>query len=279
MYIPLQEIYLMKHPLTKSKFLFLLLALVSLALPYRAAAAPKQEFYQLKIYHLKDQQQEDRLDKFLKDAYLPALHRAGVAKVGVFKPAADQANPSAAPAEKLVYVFIPFKAADQVFKVEEKLKKDKTYATAGQEYLEAAFNNPVYQRIEVVLMQAFTGMPLFSAPKLNGTPADRIYELRSYEAASEKLHENKVAMFNNGEMEIFSRLGFNPVFYAQVKAGSKMPNLMYMTSFDNIASREEKWKAFGADPAWKKMVSAPEYANNFLRADIYLLHPTAYSEI
>jgi hypothetical protein len=256
---------------------FLLAAFLGLAVSFKAVSAPKREFYQLKIYHLKDQAQENRLDKFLKDAYLPALHRAGVAKVGVFKPVEDAAAKTTA--EKLVYVFIPFKSSEQIFKVEQALTKDKQFATAGKDYFDAAFNNPVYQRIEVILMEAFAGMPKFIAPNLKAAPSERIYELRSYEAATEKLHENKIAMFNKGEMEIFSRLGFNAVFYGQVKAGSKMPNLLYMTSFESKALRDEKWKAFGDDPAWKKMSADPQYANNFLRADIYLLHPTAYSDI
>ena len=48
------------------------------------------------------------MDAYLKDAYLPALHRAGIPVVGVFKPVeADTAF------GKLVYVFIPFKTVDQ----------------------------------------------------------------------------------------------------------------------------------------------------------------------
>ncbi|MBC3540995.1 NIPSNAP family protein [Rufibacter sediminis] len=263
----------------KRPVLLLCVALLWSAVCFQAVAAPKREFYQLKIYHLKDQAQEDRLDAFLKNAYLPALHRAGVPKVGVFKPAEAAATNAATAPEKLVYVFIPYASVEQIFKVETEVTKDQSFASAGKDYLEAAHNQPVYQRMEVVLMEAFAGKPLFTAPKLKAPAAERIYELRSYEAATEKLHENKIAMFNNGEMEIFQRLGFNPVFYAQVKAGGKMPNLMYMTSFDSKAERDARWKAFGDDPAWKKMSAAPEYANNFLRADIYLLHPTSYSEI
>ncbi|WP_207431810.1 NIPSNAP family protein [Sabulibacter ruber] len=266
-------------PKRKVTAVFLLLTLFTLAFSLLGKSAPKREFYQLKIYHLKTQQQEDRLDNYLKEAYLPALHRAGVGKVGVFKPIEEAGQNTAAPAEKLVYVFIPFKSAEQVFKVEEDLAKDKQLASSGQEYINATHDNPVYQRLEVVLMQAFAGKPVFTVPNLKAAPAERVYELRSYEAATEKLHENKVAMFNNGEMEIFERLGFNPVFYGQVKAGSKMPNLFYMTSFENRASREEKWKAFGSDPVWKKMSADPQYAHNFLRADIYLLKPAPYSEI
>ncbi|GAB4033026.1 NIPSNAP family protein [Spirosoma gilvum] len=231
--------------------------------------APKREFYQLKIYHLKDSPQKDRLETYLKQAYLPALHRAGIGKVGVFKPDADS----------LIYVLIPYKSVDQFMGLSERLTKDKQYAADAQDYINAEYNNPVYKGFESVLMEAFAGMPSLVAPTLTAGPSDRVYELRRYEAATEKLHEAKIAQFNNGELDIFKRLGFNTVFCGQVKAGGKLPSLMYMTSFENKAERDAHWKAFSADPGWKSLNAKPEYAHNFLRADIYLLHPTAYSEI
>ncbi len=233
--------------------------------------APKREYYQLKIYHLKDNSQKDRLETYLKQAYLPALHRAGVGKVGVFKPATE--------ADSLVYILIPFKSVDQFLALSETLTKDKQYASAGQDYLNAEYNNPVYKGFESVLMESFARMPALVAPKLKSDVSERIYELRFYEAATEKLHENKISQFNNGELEIFNRLGFNTVFCGQVKAGGKLPSMMYMTSFENKTERDAHWKAFSADPGWKTLNALPEYAHNFLRADIYLLHPTAYSEI
>ena len=70
-------------------------------------------------------------------------------------------------------------------------------------------------------------------------------------------------MFNKGnEIALFNRLGFNAVFYGEVLVGSKMPNLMYMTSFENRASRDAHWKAFSEDPEWKKLSAMSEYKNN-----------------
>ena len=43
-----------------------------------------------------------------------------------------------------------------------------------------------------------------------------------------------------GEIILFDRLDFNAVFYGEVISGSKMPNLMYMTTFDNQESRDAK---------------------------------------
>ncbi|RYE91937.1 MAG: NIPSNAP family containing protein, partial [Oxalobacteraceae bacterium] len=61
-----------------------LLALVSTL--QAVASAPKREFYQLKIYHVRDANQKNRLETYLQKAYLPALHRAGIKQVGVFEP-------------------------------------------------------------------------------------------------------------------------------------------------------------------------------------------------
>jgi hypothetical protein len=232
--------------------------------------APKREYYQLKTYHLKDKNQRDRLETYLKEAYLPALHRAGVGKVGVFMPT---------DADSVLFVLIPFKSLDQFSGMTQTLTKDKQYVTAAQEYTNTAFDKPVFSRFESTLMQAFTTMPAVRLPKLQAGPSERIYELRDYEAATEKLGENKIQQFNNGELDIFERLGFNTVFCGQVIAGKKMPDMMYMTAFESKAERDAHWKAFGSDPGWKELNAKPEYAHNFMRADIYLLHPTAYSEI
>ena len=108
---------------------------------------------------------------------------------------------------------------------------------------------------------------------------DRVYELRSYESASEKIFRNKVQMFNEGdEIGIFRRLNFNAVFYSEVIAGSKMPNLMYMTSFENMEDRNAHWKSFSSDSSWKKLSSMPEYKNNVSHIDISFLRGAEYSD-
>ena len=86
-------------------------------------------------------------------------------------------------------------------------------------------------------------------------------------------------MFNEGgEVALFKRLNFNAVFYSEVVAGSRMPNLMYMTTFENRADRDAHWKAFGDDPEWKKLSSMPEYQKNVSKIEIFFLRPTEYSD-
>lgn len=236
-------------------------------------AQGKRDFYELRIYHIENASQESQLDIYLKDALLPALHRNGVAKVGVFKPIASQAD-----AGKKVYLFIPYSSMKVYEGIAEKLGKDQAYQTAGSAYINAPFDNPPYKRIETSFLQAFTGQPRFTESKLTGPKKDRVYELRSYESPTEKLYKQKVKMFNSGEMDIFTKLDFNPVFYGEVIAGANMPNLMYMTTFSNIESRDAHWKAFGTDPDWDRMKVMPEYQNIMNKNDQRLLYPTDYSD-
>ena len=253
-----------------------LLILVCALVMTSTTVAPKREYYEIKVYNLTSSIQEEKVERFLKDAYLPALHRAGISKVGVFKPVeADTVNFG-----KKIFVLIPHSSLDQFVKLSETLLKDKQFETSGTEYLNAPFNDLPYARLESILLYAFSGMPQMEVPK-HATPVnERIYELRSYEGHTEKIARNKVKMFNDGdEVGLFKRLGFNAVFYAEVIAGSRMPNLMYMTTFPNKASRDEHWKAFSADAQWLQLKGMDEYKNNVSKIDIYFLHPTGYSDI
>ena len=234
----------------------------------------KRDFYELKIYHIKTATQSQRIDQYLRDAYIPAMHRAGIKKVGVFKPVVDSVD------EQLIYVFTPFTSLDQFEKLPGILEKDNQYLQSGKDYIDAVYTDPPYTRFETILLKAFEGMPSFNSPKFSTTPSERVYELRSYEGHSEKIFRNKVQMFNKGdEVGLFNRLGFNAVFYGEVMVGSKMPNLMYMTTFENRASRDAHWKAFSADDQWKKLSAMPEYKNNVSKNTIVFLRPTDYSEI
>jgi len=241
-----------------------------------AAPAQKGEFYEIKVYTISSAEQENMVDEYLEKAYLPALHRAGIKTVGVFKPiAADTVNFG-----KKVFVLTPFKSLDQFVSLPGILQKDQHYITAGKTYIDAAYTNPPFARLESIVLKAFKDMPLMEVPKFSTSARERIYELRSYEGHTEKISKNKIHMFNEGgEIILFKKLEFNAVFYGEVLAGSHMPNLMYMTTFADRASRDAHWKSFVNAPEWKTMSSLPEYQHNMLRMDIYLLHPASYSDI
>jgi hypothetical protein len=239
-----------------------------------ASPAAKQMFYELKIYRLKDPAKNAVFDKYLKDAFIPAIHKAGISKIGVFKPVETDTAFG-----KMVYVFVPYENMDQYDKVLVKLESDPVYQQAGKDFLDAPYNDAPFTRYESVFMKAFPLMPQFRVYSYNTPPAERIYELRSYESWTDEKAAKKIKMFNEGgEMAIFEKIGSNAVFYGQVLFGSLKPRLMYMTTYADINSQKEHWAAFSKHPDWQTLRAMEEYANTVIKPNAYLLHPTDYSD-
>ena len=239
------------------------------------AAPPEQQmYYELRIYRLKDPGKGGIIDKYLKDAFIPAMHKAGIKTVGVFKPVeADTAF------GKMIYVLIPYKTIEQYLGAVTILEKDPAHQQAGKEFLDAPYNDPPFTRYESVFMKAFSFMPQLRVPSFTTPRPERIYELRSYGSWTEAKAQKKIQMFNEGgEIAIFEKIGANAVFYGQVLLGSLKPRLMYMTTYSDMKSHDEHWKAFGSTPEWKALSSNPEYANTVIKAVAYLLRPTDYSD-
>jgi len=272
----MKKIQIMKNSISlKFRLPFLaVLFLITASFKGFGAAPTKQQYYEIKIYRIADKSQESRIDAYLKDAYLPALHRAGIAKVGVFKPIEKDTAFG-----KLVYVFIPYKSIDQLLQLSDVLGKDQVYTQAGKDFLDAPYNNPPFERYESILLKAFTHMPQFRVPSYTTPAAERIYELRSYESATEAKAAKKIQMFNEGgEIAIFEKIGANAVFYAQILVGSQKPRLMYMTTYADMKSHDDHWAAFRDSPEWKTLSAKEEYKNSTSKTKPFLLHPTDYSD-
>jgi hypothetical protein len=247
---------------------FLLLAVVF------TSTAASRDYYQIQVFRLTGKTQEEKVDQFLKSAYLPALHKAGIEKVGVFKPIeTDTAS------GKRIYVWIPFKSLNHFAEIQDKLATDQQYLNAGMDFLGAPFDQVPFLRKESILLKAFPDAPNYFIPDYSTPRSERIYELRSYQAPTENLFRQKVKMFNEGgEIKLFKKLEFNVVFNAEVISGSTMPNLMYLSTFADMPSHDAHWKTFGGHPEWKEMSGLEEYKNTVSKAVILLLHPADYSD-
>lgn len=248
---------------------FFLLAGIS-TFGYTKLKDSERYYYQIKVYHFKNKAQEERIDKFLKEAYLPALHRAGIKQIGVFKPIVQDTS------DRLIYVYTPFQKLIQFQNVNKILDDDKQFLLSGKDYLGSLYNDIPYTRIESMLLLAFSAMPQPATPNLNTPKSERVYEFRSYESASENYAANKIEMFNKYEVDIFKKLNFNAVFYGEVLSGDRMPNLIYMTTFNNKADRDKHWLEFA--PEYKKISGLPEYQNNVSKNNTSFLYPTDYSD-
>jgi len=237
---------------------------------YKGRSRASEEYYELRVYTLKNEAQLKLVEDYYQQAAIPALNRLGSNKVGVFR--------ELEPAEiSRLYVLIPYKSLADFGKVHEELGKDAAYIKAAAAYLDAPATEPAYERIESSLLKAFAHMPAMSVPEKKA----RIFELRRYESASESAGRKKIEMFNKAEIDIFKKNGLTPVFFGETIIGDLRPNLTYMITFDDMAGHDKNWKAFGSDPEWKKISSMPEYADAKIVSHITatFLAPAPFSQV
>lgn len=273
-YVPLGIVYFPTYcPMNRRKFVAssLLAAPVLATQPStaaEAAAAPQKEFYELRTYQFKFGTPAANLDNYLKDALIPALNRLGVKSVGAFREI-GKSEPAR------LYVLIPYPSANAFATVASGLASDTAFSQASQAYTNLPPDKAPFARYSSALYTAFDALPQMLTP----AKENRIFELRTYEGYSEDAVRRKVKMFNVDELPIFYNVKLNPVFFGEMVAGETMPCLTYMLVFKDMAERDANWKQFSANPDWKRVSQAPEYANTVSNIIRVFLEPVAYSQI
>ena len=233
-----------------------------------------REFYELRLYHLRRGPKQKLFENFYRDAAIPAMNRAGIGPVGVF-------NVMIGPDNATMYVLLPYKSLEAFGMANDRVRSDPEYQKLGAEFLNAPATDPAYVRVESSLMGAIAGVPKMEVPAATAERKARIFELRTYESHSKAANKKKIEMFNTGELAIFRRAGVQPVFFGETLIGTRMPNLTYMVTFEDMAAHDANWRAFGGDPEWKKLSATPGFTDAEIVCNIskVFLRPTAYSQI
>ena len=238
------------------------------------AKEPARDYYLIQVYHCSTSKQIENIDAFLKNTFLPYLHQNGIEKVGVFAPVDNDTA-----TDKRLYVWVPFKNIQKLDELDQKIEALDPMGTDAIIHLENADGSLPYTRIEKIITRAFKFQPQYVTKSTLTKSSSRVYEYRSYESPTEAMHLKKVHMFNEGgEVTLFESLNFNAIFYSKVIAGSSMPNLIYMTSFNNMEDRDAHWKSFEEAPLWKKISVAPEYLNTVNRNETVLMSARDYAD-
>lgn len=234
------------------------------------AGATQREFYELRFYRPDRGPGAQLTNDYLRDAAIPALNRAGIKPVGVFEMLVGPESPS-------LYVLIPHPSASSLMTAWERVLADNEYQERGAAFLNAPASNPPFVRVESEFMVAFETHPRITPP----AQGPRVFELRTYDNATKKANLTKIKMFNTGELDIFRKVGFHPVFFGEKLIGPRWPNLTYMLASESVEDRNKHWAAFGADPDWKKLRSTPGYSDDEIVSNItnVLLRPAAYSQV
>ena len=212
----------------------------------RTMAQPVHEFYLLRKYTLQAGAQLALTQNYFEHALIPALNRRGITPVGAFKLEIGPETPT-------YYLLIPGTSVETLVTLESWLAQDAEFVKASSPFWAAPASAPAFVRVESSLMSAFAGWPKLALPKTR----KRIFQLRTYESASEAAHIRKVKMFNDAEISIFNRTGLAPVFFGDTLVGARMPSLTYMLTFADVAELNARWATFVVDPEWKELSKRP----------------------
>ncbi|HTZ75726.1 MAG TPA: NIPSNAP family protein [Candidatus Aquilonibacter sp.] len=247
-----------------------LAASTSLRAAQETAGSSEREYYELRRYHILSGPMKKLADDYFKDALIPALNRLDIKPVGVFNTSIGAQGPSS-------YVLMPAAKSETLVTAEARLRDDADYQKAGADYLNAPARDPGAVRMESSLLYAFEAMPKLAAPPTG----PRMFEMRTYESTTMQDHLRKVEMMNAGEVAIFKKSSFWPVFMGDRVIGERQPGLTYMISFPTLADRDKNWAAFFGSPEWKALTSNPRYSFEPIvsNVDNEILAPAAYSQI
>ena len=107
----------------------------------------QKDIYELLVYKLKTTDQVTATDNFLKDAYIPAMHRLGIKQIGVFKPVANDTSEI-----KKVIVLVQYISLDVWQRTKSNILNDAVYMSAAKPCLDADSAHLPYLSAESTIM-------------------------------------------------------------------------------------------------------------------------------
>jgi hypothetical protein len=256
---------------SRAIFFTALFLLILISIPSVAAAADAgRQYYELRVYTTKSEEQQKRINDYWQNAAVPAYNRLGIQPVGVFTEIEDS------PTNK-IYVLLPADSFETLGALPAKLAADTVYQTAAADFLNAPKTNAAYEHFEVSLLRAFDGMKQMAVPPADKKP--NVFELRTYISSSENKGLNKIKMFESGEIGVMKEVGLAPIFYSRMIVGSQMPSLVYMTSGENLDEHKKHWQGFSSAKVWKDLQADPQYKDNVSTIIKIILKRTPASQI
>ncbi len=236
--------------------------------------APAKQLFELRLYRLEEGEKFQRFAEFMGQVAVPALNRAGVKPVGVFRKAEEDKSEMGAAD---LYALLPHCCFESVVNTTAKLLDDEEYLKAGADILDCPKSDPAVVGIESSLSLAFDDCPRIEIPTKKES---RVLQLRTYQSHTQKKAKKKVEMFNSGgEIAIFRKTGLHPVFFGETLIGTKFPNLTYMLGHDDAEAMKNNWPVFINSPEWKELSGKPEYKDTVSKITNIVLRPVAGSQV
>jgi hypothetical protein len=209
---------------------------------------PPTPYIEILTFRLHFGRQSDHLLAWLEKRVLPLLEKHRGGPVGFFSVEVGTHVPA-------VVEILSYPSLAEMEASWERISTDADWPAA---LADLEKDGPGFFRADAVLLRATQFSPPLKATAPSD-PAHKIYELRFYEASTERQLGYMHDRFAEGEIDVFHKCGIHPVLYADTVLGPNMPNMGYLIPFESEAHREQAWTAFRAHPDWKKV------ADEFLR--------------
>ena len=249
---------------------------VGLFLIVSVAAAQERQWIQVSTYHLTSEAKAKQFDAMMESA-VGIQKDLGANPLGVFQ-LAESDDKQEFPHQRIV--ISSFDSAETMLTANDAYRGNSEFWSAAQDYLMQEPDDPAFTRIDRTLLYAFEGMPKLKVPG-SAEGKKRLFELRTYESYSELTGLIKVMMFNDGEVELFEKVGLPAVFYGHAVAGGNLPQLTYMLVHDDADAQKTGWDKFIKSPEWKALQEKDPYAGKKLVSKIKktMLVATDFSQI
>jgi hypothetical protein len=109
----------------------------------------------------------------------------------------------------------------------------------------------------------------------------RVFELRTYHAAPGKMKALH-ARFRDHTCRLFQKHGMTIIgFWSPRDPGEAEEKLIYILAYPSKEAADKSWKAFRADPEWKKVLAESEKDGKLLAKppESVYMNPTDYSPL
>jgi hypothetical protein len=255
--------------MTRRSFAQAMGGLSLLTAPHLAGSAAKSKIYVVQNYFLKNGPQMVRWHRFMEQAALPELRKWEASR-------STYLEAMVAPHMPQAMTITEFESVGHWQSVQSALARAAAYVQGFSEWEAGA--EPPYESYSERMLTATAFSPGFSE---NADGPARIFEYRIYQSPAYRQLQLLNERFAGPGAAIFHRVGVKPILYANALTGDRLPNLTYLTPFENLTAREKAWTAFTADAEWQKlrMESAEKYGQISTVMHISLWRPAAYSPV
>jgi hypothetical protein len=206
------------------------------------AVAPQSfgDVYELRTYTTNEGKLKNLNARF-RDHTVKLFKKHGIESVGYWVPTDEKRSKNT-----LIYV-IKHKSRDAAKASWKAFGSDPDWKKAAKE--SQVDGRILAKKPESVYMTATDYSPTWKNGK---SDKDDVFELRIYKAAEGKLGKLD-ARFRDHTMQLFKKHGIqNVAYWHPADEPKSKDHLIYIIKHDNPEAAKKSWKAFIADPEWKK---------------------------